>query len=240
MTRWIIRACIASALLSGCTTRTPSEPNTSLAQLAVPAQVRVVLDMRQHSEWTPARRSSARVAASTLESIFNSAAFASRLVARRDLQRTENLSGADILRVIRSGQSLTELHKGDTTNKPITLPLAIAPATPDYAKHDGFTDLDTGIIYVRKDWLDEKTPCQLAGLLAHEALHRIGFLHTSYYHPWLRRSVPYAVGDLVIELAEVELGAQCARQKNNPQSHLRCGYAVSRITWPIFSPRSTA
>ena len=65
-------------------------------------------------------------------------------------------------------------------HKPIMLALSVAPGTLEFAQHEGFTDLDTGIIYARKDWLDHQPLCRLAGLFAHEHMHVIGFTHTTY------------------------------------------------------------
>lgn len=198
-------------LLAGCATTAPLISTDTRSKHTAPTRVSVALDIRHHSEWTSSRREKAQAAARIVETIFNSAAFTNRLAAQHDLQRSEGLSGTDILHIIRSGQTLTDLRGSDKAmHKAITLALSISPDTIEYSRHDGFTDLDTGIIYARKDWLDDGAICLLAGLLAHEYMHVIGFSHTTFNHPWRRLSVPYAVGDLVTELAAASLGKQCA------------------------------
>ncbi len=203
----------AIALLAGCDATAPLVARAKLGNISTPSSVSVTLDLRYHSEWTPPRQERAQAAARVLESVLNSPEFSHRLAARRDLQRTEGLSGAEILQLLRSGQSLQGLRAGGTVHRPVTLALSVAPVTLEFANHEGFTDLDTGIIYARKDWLDHQSLCRLAGLLAHEHMHVIGFTHTTYNHPWRGLSVPYAIGEMVIELSAARLGAQCPAPK---------------------------
>lgn len=203
-----IGSLLVAMLLTGCQSAAPiALPDTS------PSQVSVTLDFRHHSEWTPVRRERAQAAVRLFETILNSDEFSRQITARSDLQRTEGLSTTGILRVIRSGHPLLSLRSTGAANKAIVLPVSIAPDGPEYAHHEGFTDLDTGIIYVRKDWLDNQSLCRLSGLFAHEYMHVIGFTHTAFNHPWLRLSVPYAVGDLVVAMSGARMGAQCSPPK---------------------------
>lgn len=198
-------------LLPGCDATAPLIPVATRNKIATLSRVNVELDIRRHSEWTPARREKAHAAARVLETVLNSNEFSRRLENRRNLQRTEGLSSAEILQIIRSGKTLSSLRAGDDAiSKSIALALSVAPATTEYASFDGFTDLGAGIIYTRKEWFDTQSICQLAGLFAHEYMHVVGFSHATFYHPWLRQSVPYALGDMVTELAEKTLGAPCA------------------------------
>jgi hypothetical protein len=211
----LLRMLAFAGLLAGCNAPAPVVPQRTLEALPAVTHVRVALDMRRHSEWTPVRRFNAQTAVRVLENVLNSPGFSRQLSARRDLQRAEGLSGAEILRIIRSGTTLLSLHKGDSAiPKSIELAMSISPSAIEYASHDAFTDLDTGIIYARSDWLDTLTPCRLAGLLAHEYMHVIGFTHTTFNHPWRRLSVPYAIGDMVTELSEASLGVQCTITKS--------------------------
>ena len=203
----------ASLLVAGCDATMPVTPQAVISKMPAPASVSVTLDIRFHSDWTPQRRDKAHAAARLLETVINSNAFARQLAARHDLQRSENLSGAEILQIIRSGHTLATLRNAGANHKPAVLPLSVAPDTREYAHHEGFTDLDTGIIYARRDWLDNQSACRLAGLFAHEYMHVIGFTHTTFNHPWLRLSVPYAVGEMVVELAETHPEVHCAAPK---------------------------
>lgn len=204
---------VAYLLVAGCEATAPVIPQAAIGTLTTPARVSVTLDIRVHSEWTPTRRDKVHAAARLLETVLNSAAFARQLVARHDLQRSESLSGAEILQIIRSGHTLATRRNAGANHKSVVLPLSVAPDTREYAHHEGFTDLDTGIIYTRKDWLDDQSACRLAGLFAHEYMHVIGFTHTTFNHPWRRLSVPYAVGEMVVELAEAHMEVPCAAPK---------------------------
>ena len=61
---------------------------------------------------------------------------------------------------------------------------------------------DTSVITSNRRFFDNFTPAEIAGNLAHEWMHKIGFDHD--FNSTSRRpySVPYAVGDLVESLAE--------------------------------------
>ena len=198
-------------LLAGCDATAPVIPDATRTRIAALSRVNVELDIRHHSEWTPARREKAQAAARVLEAVLNSTEFSRQLADRRDLQSTEGFSSSEILQIMRSGKTLSSLRaRDDVINKTIALALSIAPTTAEYASFDGFTDLGTGIIYTRKEWFDAQSICRLAGLFAHEYMHVVGFSHATFYHPWLRRSVPYAVGNMVTELAKKNAEAQCA------------------------------
>lgn len=205
-----------SVLLAGCDTTAPIVPVATLHSIQLPARISVALDIRHRSAWTTERREKAQAAARVLEAVLNSAQFAQRLENRRDLLHTEGLSAPDILQLLCAGKTLANLrgNANDATGKAITLALPISPDSSEYAHYDGFTDLGTGIIYTKREWFDQQTQCRLAGLFAHEHMHVAGFKHASFSHPWRRRSVPYAIGDMVIELAEQSMGAKCVVSKN--------------------------
>ena len=205
---------VMGALLAGCETAPPAAPVAPqiLGRLQPAPRITVEVDIRPHTQWTPARIEKARAAARLLESVINSDAFARALTSRTGLQRSEGMSGADILRVLRSGVTLAALRRGESVSAPrITLALAISPASGEFSYSDGFTDLGTGIIYAQREWMDRENVCRLAGLYAHEYMHVTGFTHTDYPHPLRGRTVPYAIGYMVTELAAAEAGAQCKR-----------------------------
>ena len=198
--------------LAGCEATAPVAPVPvqAVSRLKPAPKLDVVVDIRPHSMWTPARIDKAREAARLLESIINSDAFARLLAQRTDLQLTGGLDSMQLLQVIRSGLPLGALRQGTSMSVPqISLALAISPESGEYSSYDGFTDLGTGIIYVQRAWFDRENVCRLAGLYAHEHMHVLGFTHATYPHPWRAKSVPYAVGDLVIDLARAQTGARC-------------------------------
>jgi hypothetical protein len=65
----------------------------------------------------------------------------------------------------------------------------------------GYTTPDTSVITSNRRFFDGYTPAEIAGNLAHEWMHKIGFDHD--FNATARRpySVPYAIGDLVESLA---------------------------------------
>ena len=201
-----------SLVLAGCEATAPVAPvpAQSVSQLQPASKISVAVDIRPHSQWTPERIEKTREAARLFESVVNSEAFANALAQRTDLQLTGGMSGAQILRVIRAGVPLDALRRGEAAGAPrITLALAISPESGEFSSYDGFTDLGTGVIYAQRAWFDRENVCRLAGLYAHEHMHVIGFTHANYYHPWRAKSVPYAIGYMVVDLARAQAGARC-------------------------------
>jgi hypothetical protein len=194
------------ALLAAC--GIARGPERDIPSHAAPA--RVLVDFRPHSQWNDARRAKVLEAAGLFERALNDPRFIDAASARGDLQRTEGLAARDIMRLTHGGLTLADARGG--ARRDITLAMAISPLQSEFSRDDGFTDLDTLIIYVRRDWLDRQPVCLLAGLLAHEHMHVMGFTHTTYNHPWRRRSVPYAIGDMVAEHAQ----PGCVLKANRP------------------------
>ncbi|MBN22981.1 MAG: hypothetical protein CL678_16975 [Bdellovibrionaceae bacterium] len=66
----------------------------------------------------------------------------------------------------------------------------------------GYTYPNTSRIYMNKYYFNVFTPSDVAGNMAHEWMHKIGFDHD--FNRTARRpySVPYAVGDLISEIAQ--------------------------------------
>ena len=66
----------------------------------------------------------------------------------------------------------------------------------------GYTTEDTSVITSNRRFFSNYTPAEIAGNLAHEWMHKLGFDHD--FKSTARRpySVPYAVGDMVEALAE--------------------------------------
>ncbi len=203
---------IAALALASCEATAPVAPVPvqTVIQLKPAPKLEVVVDIRPHSMWTSARIDKAREAARVLERVINSDAFARVLTQRTDLQHTAGLDSTQLLRVIRSGLPLDALRQGAPKSAPrIALALAISPERGEFSGYDGFTDLGTGIIYAQRAWFDRADVCHLAGLYAHEHMHVLGFTHTTYPHPWRGKSVPYAIGDMIADLARAEDSAAC-------------------------------
>jgi hypothetical protein len=57
-------------------------------------------------------------------------------------------------------------------------------------------------IYTYRNWFDNFTLAEYCGHITHEWVHKLGFSH-AHHHNWKRKfSVPYAIGDIIEELAE--------------------------------------
>lgn len=80
-----------------------------------------------------------------------------------------------------------------------------------------YTDLESNVLaYTRpsslKIWLNSKyfdkhTPAEIAGNLAHEWLHKLGFDHEAEFTESREHSIPYAIGYIVRDIGkEMEMG----------------------------------
>lgn len=67
----------------------------------------------------------------------------------------------------------------------------------------GYTKSRTKRIWMNTKYFYRHTPGELAAHLTHEWLHKLGFDHEKQKTPNRRYSVPYAVGYIVKELAEI-------------------------------------
>ena len=66
----------------------------------------------------------------------------------------------------------------------------------------GYTYPSTVRTWINRTFFDSYSPAEVAGNLAHEYCHKIGFSHAKWAWPSRKYSVPYAIGYLVQELAE--------------------------------------
>lgn len=66
----------------------------------------------------------------------------------------------------------------------------------------GYTWPRTYKIWMNSKYFNRRSPAQIAGTLVHEWLHKIGFGHDYHVTRHRKYSVPYAVGNLVEEIAE--------------------------------------
>lgn len=57
-------------------------------------------------------------------------------------------------------------------------------------------------IYFNRKFFKNMSPLSIAGTLAHEICHKFGFGHTFHNTPTRHRSVPYAIGYIVSDLAK--------------------------------------
>jgi hypothetical protein len=65
----------------------------------------------------------------------------------------------------------------------------------------GYTSSSSSYINMNTKYLNSYTPDSVAGNMTHEWLHKLGFSHSSTYSTSRNYSVPYAIGNIMRELA---------------------------------------
>jgi hypothetical protein len=65
----------------------------------------------------------------------------------------------------------------------------------------GYTDVAANIIYTKWFFISASSPAKLAGHYAHEYTHSLGFEHDYDVTPQRPFSVPYAIGNMVEQIA---------------------------------------
>ena len=100
------------------------------------------------------------------------------------------LSGAEIYQSIMHGAETLSPVKNRTADMELTID------TRNKRSVLGYTYPNSVRQYMYS-WLLKTTPERVAGNLAHEWCHKLGFDHKHRYNSTRRHSVPYAVGDFV-------------------------------------------
>ncbi len=137
-----------------------------------------------------------------LGKVFNSPEFKQQILAYAEYQggfaNTEGLTNQQIFDKIMAGAE----NFAPTADHEMDLDVEIRNLGWFQRNVVGYTTPDTSVITSNRRFFDNYTPSEIAGNLAHEWMHKIGFDHD--FNATARRpySVPYAVGDLVESLAE--------------------------------------
>jgi len=100
------------------------------------------------------------------------------------------LNGAEVYQSIMHGAETLSPVKNRTADMELTID------TRNKRSVLGYTYPNSVRQYMYS-WLLETTPDRVAGNLAHEWCHKLGFDHKHRYNSTRRHSVPYAVGDFV-------------------------------------------
>jgi hypothetical protein len=66
----------------------------------------------------------------------------------------------------------------------------------------GYTTVTTRLIKINTKFFDQYSHSEVAGNLAHEWMHKLGYDHASHYSESRDHSVPYAIGYLVADMGE--------------------------------------
>ena len=108
--------------------------------------------------------------------------------------RTNGLDQAAVLAELRAGSATRKVGRQRVIELHVEL-------DPEVNKHAiGCTQ--HGVIYTAPHWFHRNPPAYMAGHLAHEYAHLAGFRHAYARTPRRHLTVPYAVGELVSEVAE--------------------------------------
>lgn len=141
-------------------------------------------------------------ALSLIVSITKSQAFMDRLVGfsyngKNEYVQNNGLSNFEIyLHILQGSEELIKvIDAGIDMEMELWIPRLPTTTT-------GYTSPGVNRIWIKKSYLERASVAQVAGTIFHEWLHKIGFKHDK--KPTRRRpySVPYAIGDLMVELAE--------------------------------------
>lgn len=122
--------------------------------------------------------------------VFNSQELRAKVASRKAFTESQGLSNPLVLeRILRGSEQLTP---GDD----YTMTLKVKMYYRRLTKVVGYTTPESLIVNTNSKFHDSFTPCQVAANLSHEWAHKLGFTHRSAAD---KDSVPYAIGDLVLE-----------------------------------------
>jgi len=108
---------------------------------------------------------------------------------------TKGMSNAQILAKFLSGQETT------TVNADGELDLNITMYSKPWSKVIGYTYLNSIATYINSKFFKSFSLSGVAGNIAHEYCHQIGFTHNDKSQ-W-KKTVPYTVGRIVVEIADM-------------------------------------
>lgn len=114
--------------------------------------------------------------------------------------QNNGLTNFEILSLIMTGKEELNPIEDYTMNFDLTMYKSFNP----WSKTKGYTKPDTLRIWINSRYYRKKswTAADVAGNLAHEWLHKIGFTHEYYDSEDRPSSVPYAIGYLVRDIAK--------------------------------------
>lgn len=146
-----------------------------------------------------------RRAFDVLEQAVNSEEFKNRVInfknsnGERSFASNKNLTNEEIYEIFMEGR---EVLQPDTVGE---MNFYLRLYTRWWSKVIGYTSPDTNIISINNRFFRTFSPNQVAGNLAHEWVHKLGFVHRSAKE---HDSVPYAIGYIVEEIAREILNGE--------------------------------
>ncbi|MGE3608072.1 MAG: hypothetical protein AB7I27_00695 [Bacteriovoracaceae bacterium] len=167
---------------------TESVPNEYLA-----------VKLEQIKGFDPQSMDKMQTALHVLEQVVNSEEFKNRIInfkntkGERAFASNKGLSNEQIYEVFMEGRETL------LPNTPNEMNFYLSLYNSRWSRVIGYTDPSTSVISINWKYFKNFTPSDVAGNLAHEWTHKIGFDHKSASE---RDSVPYAIGYIVVELAQ--------------------------------------
>lgn len=141
-----------------------------------------------------------------LKRVLNSKDFKQRVLnftfnGTRQFYQNNGMSNLEIYELIMSGQEVLKPIIDHKMNFDLTLYRSWNP----FSKVKGYTLPDTLRIWIHKKFFRRSswTPVDVAANMAHEWVHKIGFGHDYYYTDDRPYSVPYAIGNIVGDIANL-------------------------------------
>ena len=190
----VLSACTAAPIL----TTTPSEVVATPTPATVPVTEQLTrVSLTKLTGASATERTKLSIAARAAEVVLNSPEFRKRILEFK-FQDDSKLSNEAIYKRIREG---AEKLKPETNYQ---ADLELSLYTPPFYKKwtvVGYTYVTTPVQWMNRYYFNKFSAPQIAGNLVHEWTHKLGFGHD--FKSTKRRpfSVPYAVGDIVAELA---------------------------------------
>jgi hypothetical protein len=162
----------------------------------------LTVNLHQVNGFTPAERAKLDQAVVLLGKVLNSAEFKSAVLGhtfagKQQFASNGGLSNAQVYAAIRAGKENFEAA-GDHE---VDLNLSVRNFSFWQRNVVGFTSESTPEITMNRNFFDRYSPAEIAGNMAHEWMHKLGFEHDFRATAQRPDSVPYAVGDLVERLA---------------------------------------
>ena len=148
-----------------------------------------------------------------LEVIMNSKDFRDRILnftwkGEKQFNNNNGLTNKEVYRLLMTGEEVLMPASAGIMNFDLTLYRSKNP----WSKVKGYTLPDTMRIWMNKKFFRKSswTAIDVAGNMAHEWVHKMGFSHDYRHNVDRPYSVPYAVGYIVTDLAK-EMGFQGVR-----------------------------
>lgn len=160
------------------------------------------VSVRAADNFSPARRSKLDQAVMLMSQVFNSPDFATDVL-RYPFSDDSGLNNSGILDRVMAGAELLDPDVDQECD------LYVKIYFPSWFKKwsvIGYGYAGERTIYCNGYWFDRMTIAEIAGNLAHEWCHKLGFEHDFRATNRRPNSVPYAIGELVEHYAQKFLG----------------------------------